>query len=122
MRSSFLSVLIFLLNFIFLAKSIQCKSMPFDEREVVKLSDCKKPTRTNSQLITLNATRRRRLTFSQLILKKMFKMMMNRRKSIAANFVTGASIGRRRRQRRPVKLRPNRPNKRPSLDYSDHDD
>lgn len=93
---------------------IKCKSIPLDEREVEKLADCKKPIRTNGQLILSPFNRKRKFGFGQLLLKKMFKTIV-RRKSTAAlsnmtddDETTTIRRRRRRRQRRPMRIRPRR--------------
>lgn len=86
---------------------IVCKSIPFNEKELDNLSDCRKPIRTSAQLV-LGAPGKRRLTFTQLLIRKMLRTMI-RRKSLPLAFLEKTPIRRKRRQRKPVKFRPRRP-------------
>lgn len=87
---------------------IGCKSIPFNEKELDNLSDCRKPIRTSAQLV-LATPGKRRLTFTQLLIRKMLRTMMIRRKSLPLAFLEETPIRRKRRQRKPVKFRPRRP-------------
>lgn len=88
-----------------LSDFIDCKSIPFDEKELDNLGDCKKPSRTSAQLV-LATPGKRRLTFTQLLIRKMLRTMI-RRKSLPAAFLDESPIQRRRRRRRrkPVRFR-----------------
>ena len=95
---------------------VRCKSIPLDAREVEKLADYKRPIRTNGQLILSPYSRKRKLGFTQRLLKKMFKTMLQRKSTAAMSNMTDDDETtpirhrrrRRRRQRRPMKIRPRR--------------
>lgn len=108
----FLSFKICLICLILSISLVQSKSIPFDERELNKLTDCKKPIRTNGQFV-LNPPKRRKFTFTQLLLKQMFGKMIRRKHSISgtikpsnSNLHPGlSSIQHKRRQRKPIRPR-----------------
>lgn len=83
--------------------------MPFDESEIEKLNGCNKPNRTSGQLI-LKPNRKRKMTLAQFLFRSMFKSMVTRRKSTAANLMNEANVyaGRRRKVRKPLKFKPRR--------------